>query len=500
MAYNLVTSSGTALVTLADGTTNTTRTSLTLIGKNFAGYGAFLNENFVKLLENFSNSTAPSNPIEGQLWWNNTTKVLQVRSGTIWKTVSSSSVGPTSAPPSNPVIGDLWWDTTLGQLKVYPGGVGASWTTVGPAFSVATGQSGALAETVTDSSAIDHTVIKFYIANTLVGIFSKDATFTPNPAISGFSTVKPGINLSSALSPTLAYYGDANNALNLGGIAAANFLRSDTNDTMDGTLTITQDTSLLLGSSGQIKVGVVSGAVQMENAATGTNTEFYTTVAGVKTKVMTLSGVDGLITIKGTPTANLHIATKQYVDDQLSGSVTSVALRRDGTNTVTGNLLPDGNNTRALGSVSAKFNAVHATTFFGTAVTAQYADLAERFEADQPYTPGTVVELGGVKEITAAAEDLSENVFGVISTNAAFLMNGGAGDNVTHPPVAVQGRVPVRTIGKVKKGDRLVSAGNGLARSASRSEITPWNVIGRALESKTDTGIGEVEAIVKLNS
>jgi hypothetical protein len=117
-----------------------------------------------------------------------------------------------------------------------------------------------------------------------------------------------------------------------------------------------------------------------------------------------------------------------------------------------------------------------------------------------PMSPGTVVELGGFKEITVAIQELSENVFGVISTAAAFLMNSSAGDDKSHPAVAVNGRVPVRVIGKINKGDRLVSAGNGLARAAIRAELTAFNVIGRALEDKTTNGEGLVEAIVKLNS
>ena len=136
----------------------------------------------------------------------------------------------------------------------------------------------------------------------------------------------------------------------------------------------------------------------------------------------------------------------------------------------------------------------------GSRWNATYADLAERFESDSVYEPGTVVEIGGPAEITAVAADLSEEVFGVISTNAAYLMNSGAGSDATHPPVAVQGRVPVRVTGKIHKGDRLVSAGNGLARAGRRSEITAWNVIGRALEDKTTDGEGTIEAVVKLNS
>jgi hypothetical protein len=134
--------------------------------------------------------------------------------------------------------------------------------------------------------------------------------------------------------------------------------------------------------------------------------------------------------------------------------------------------------------------------FQGLSTTSQYADLAERFATDREYEPGTVVELGGEKEITKCDQDLSENVFGVISTKAAYLMNDAAGSDATHPPVAMTGRVPVKVVGQVAKGDRLVSAGNGTARSAKTGEATPFNVIGRSLENKADTGEGTVEAVV----
>jgi hypothetical protein len=99
-----------------------------------------------------------------------------------------------------------------------------------------------------------------------------------------------------------------------------------------------------------------------------------------------------------------------------------------------------------------------------------------------------------------ATEELSDQVFGVISTRPAHLMNSYAGSDQTHPAVAISGRVPVNVIGKIKKGDRLVSAGNGLARSGEQFEITQFNVIGRSLEDKLDDGQGQVLAVVKLNS
>jgi hypothetical protein len=134
----------------------------------------------------------------------------------------------------------------------------------------------------------------------------------------------------------------------------------------------------------------------------------------------------------------------------------------------------------------------------GNQINANYADVAERFAADTELTAGTVVELGGSAEITQVTADLSENVFGVISTRAAYLMNSSAGTNATHPPVAMTGRVPVRTVGQVRKGDRLVSAGNGLARAAKAGEATAFNVIGRALKDKLDNSEGVVEAIVTI--
>ena len=134
----------------------------------------------------------------------------------------------------------------------------------------------------------------------------------------------------------------------------------------------------------------------------------------------------------------------------------------------------------------------------GSRLNATYADLAERFEADDAYSPGTVVELGGDKEITAVRHDLSEDVFGVISNTAAYLMNSGAGNDSTHPPVAVSGRVQVKVTGPVRKGQRLVSAGNGIARAAIVGEASAFNTIGRSLTEKASTTIGTVEAIVMI--
>ena len=138
----------------------------------------------------------------------------------------------------------------------------------------------------------------------------------------------------------------------------------------------------------------------------------------------------------------------------------------------------------------------------GTATAAQYSDVAERFASDSMYEPGTVVALGGAAEITAVAEEASDEVFGVISGEhqAAFKMNGGAGSDATHPYVAMTGRVDVKVIGSVNKGDRLISASvPGYARAATKAECTAFNVIGRALSSKESEGTGSVLAAVRVS-
>ena len=137
-----------------------------------------------------------------------------------------------------------------------------------------------------------------------------------------------------------------------------------------------------------------------------------------------------------------------------------------------------------------------------TASSAQYADVAERFEADAPMAEGAVVEIGGTDEITEATAELSDNVFGVISTRPAYAMNAGAGNNDSHPFVAMTGRTPVRVTGLVEKGQRLVSSTiKGTARAVATGEtITPFHVIGRALESKADAGIGLVNCAVRTNN
>jgi len=490
MAYTIQKTSGSVLATVNDGTIDSSSTDLTLIGKNYSGYGDALNENFVHLLENFAATSAPTTPLAGQLWWDTTGNLLKVYTGTAFKTVSSSTAS--SSAPTGGVVGDLWWDTGNSQLKIWNG---SSWTLVGPAFSSGSGQSGPIVETISDG-ANDHVCVKIMISDVIVAIVSKDASFTPSPAITGFSSIAPGYNLSSDISNN-KLNGTATDSDALGGVAAANYLRSDQADSTSASLAVAVDTNAFtVGADNDLNVSVSGSDVTIKNVTSDGDLILGVNDGGVAKAGITVDGATGEVLVLANPTQNLGVATKAYVDAQLGSSS---GLARDGSNTITGDILPDTDNTHDLGSSTVKFAEIHATTFSGQSTSAQYADLAERFAADNVYTPGTLMALGGAEEITQVNEENTENVFGVISSRAAYLMNAGAGDNDTHPAIAISGRVPVRVIGEVRKGDRLVSAGNGLARAGSQDEITAFNVVGRALENKYTSNEGLVECFVKVN-
>jgi hypothetical protein len=425
MSYTINLTDGALFATIADGTINTS-SSMTLVGKNYAGYGQFLDTNFIHLLENASNTTAPGAPLTGQLWWDSGNGLMKVYTGTTWKTISSATSSSTA--PTNNVTGDLWYDTVNQQLNVW---TGTAWLLVGPQFTAGQGTTGALAATITDNTSVTHTVIELYVNDDIVAIVSKDATFTPQVAIPGFTTVRPGITLATIIgSQVPLFQGTSTDSQALGGVSAASFMRTDANTSTTGTLSVNNNTGLFLGASSSFRASVSGNDVTLRNQTSGGNLYFGVNVAGNVTPTLTMFGANGAIS--------------------------------------------------------------------GNQINANYADVAERFEADEVMQPGTVVELGGSAEITQVTAELSEKVFGVISTRAAYLMNSSAGPDATHPPVAMTGRVPVNVIGSVLKGDRLVSAGNGQARAAQAGEATAFNVIGRALKDKLDTGLGTVEAIVTI--
>lgn len=133
MPFYLNYTNGTSLVTVADGSTDNTTTSITLIGKNFPTYGQVLNQNLINMLENFSNPTEPNYPMIGQIWYDSTNKNLNLyregSTGSYWQKLAMTTEGDTA--PINPRLGDLWWDSINSQLKLYDT-ASSEWRTIGP--------------------------------------------------------------------------------------------------------------------------------------------------------------------------------------------------------------------------------------------------------------------------------------------------------------------------------------------------------------------------------
>lgn len=392
MAYTIIRSDGSQLTTIADGTINTTSTSLALPGRNYAGYGQSIDTNFVRQLENYANSSPPPNPLRGQLWFNTGSNVLCVcpadgeTSASNWLTLSATGSGGTTTFGNVTITGNL----NAGN-GTFSGSLSADTATF-RIVNVTANLTASLANITTGN-----------IGTTRTTVITTGAT-TTSGTLTGNWTVNNDLNVTSNVKPNAIYTDNY-------------FYANGVTFNPSGTYSNANVASYLPTYTGNI------GAWQL--------------------------------------TANV-ITT--------------------GSNVTPGTLT--GNWTLSSGS---RFNAT-------------YADLAERFESDTAYEPGTVVEMGGDKEITAVTEELSENVFGVVSSTAAYLMNAAAGDDSTHPPIAVGGRVHVKVIGKVKKGERLVASGlKGIARAAKKGEATAFNIIGRSLENKTTDGTGVVEAFVKIN-
>ncbi len=293
------TSSKTAIV-VNDGTVDTS-TSINLIGKNYTNFGELLNENMLRILENFANTNAPSNPTEGQLWYDTTNSVLKLYDNGQWYTIGSPA------------------GTTRFEYRNRQ-----------------------------DTASVFHKTVECIVDNNIVWIATDDTT---------------------AWTPHATEY--------------------------------------------------------LEDGTTALTTQFPTIQAGIQM-----------------------------------------------------------NNT-----TNYKFR--------GTATSSEYADLAERYEADAEYEAGTVVKLGGDKEITQTTQQMDTDVFGIVSISPGFEMNASAGTDATHPFVALAGRVPCKVIGKIAKGDRMISSdtpGTAIAHIGDSPDYRP--IIGRALESKDTEEAGTIEVVV----
>lgn len=260
MAYQINKTDGTVVATVADGQLDTMSTDLSLIGKNFSGFGEALNENFIKLLENFADTSRPIRPVRGQLWFDTSELKLKIYSGTEFIPVSSATIA--NLQPATLGVGDLWFDNLNKQLYFFDG---ASTILLGPSFSVSQGLSGIQVDSVLDSLNQTRVITSLYTNGQLIGIFAKDS-FTPKIAIAGFTgNINPGFNAGDLSG--IKFYVTATNSDSLGGVPAITYVRSDTSNIINGQIRITSDLGLILGEAGQANLVVSGGDVILSNAA-----------------------------------------------------------------------------------------------------------------------------------------------------------------------------------------------------------------------------------------
>lgn len=349
-----------------------------------------------------------------------------------------------TTPPPNPLRGQLWFNTNNSTLFVCP----------------ADGQSNAQ-EWLSLTSTASGGSTTFGSVTVTGNLVADNITATNNSNANAFSasflTISANANIANAnLTGTTTIANTFTTVITTGA--------ASTPGALTGTWTVN-------GTAGGNALVVTNGNLAVAGSF------------GIKTDNYFYANGDPINFAGSYSNANVTAFLPTY-----NGNVGGVGL----SSIFNGRTLTTGTNT-TTGNITGNW-----TLTTGSRLQATYADLAEKFEADEVLPPGTVVEIGGTKEITAVKLDLSENVFGVVSNTAAYLMNANAGSNDTHPPVALAGRVMVNVTGAINKGQRLVSAGNGMARAAQPNEVTSFNTIGRALADKLTDGEGTIEAIVMI--
>ena len=260
MAYLITKSDGTTLTTVSDGQIDDLSTDLTLIGKNYSGFGEAFNENLIKLLENFASSSRPTRPIRGQIWFDVTELKLKVYNGTAFQPVSSATIAATQ--PTSLTPGDLWFDDTNKQLYFYDG---VNTLLLGPSYGLSQGVSGIRVITILDSLNQSKVITSLYNNGTLIGIFSSSETeFTPKIPISGFSgTIIPGFNASTIAG--IKFNVTTTNSEKLGGRLDTTYVRNDTSGVIDGKLGVTLGVEI--GNAQQVKLLETNGDLLLQNVA-----------------------------------------------------------------------------------------------------------------------------------------------------------------------------------------------------------------------------------------
>jgi len=599
MTYQVDKYNGTFLVSVADGTIDTT-TDLKFVGRNYSGYGEVQNENFLHLLESFANSVQPEKPIVGQVWFDTSSQKLKFYDGRNFRTASGAEVG--SSPPSGLSQGDLWFDSQTNQLSAWNG---SNFVLIGPQSAPGFGTSQIVTEVVKDNNNTSHVILRSVVGGITTAVFSNDDDFTlsQDNNLAGFSEsgrkIFKGITLNSVNGTTgisdsagYRFVGTATNAEKLGGLDQSRFVRTDSTAGFT-TKQSFADVGFTVGNPNALKISIVDGTPVIENQINGqltigissdgesaTRSEFlkfsrqqaFTTDPdsinsifpgisgqinlGLETRKFknvwsenlkgelvgnvhgdVIGSLTGDIFAQTSPTTTVRIFDSvnrefqaQKFTGNFSGSLDGIASEAISANKLT-QLDPSETHVPGFATIptrttDGKIKAVifegqstdsqsvngkaldvdkvpdtivlrsiggdiNARFFNGTATSARYADLAEKYTTDQYYPYGTVMMVADENSEFESIECSDTGVpIGVISTEPAYLMNSESNGQA----IGLKGRVPVRVVGPVKKGQAVYTAGNG----AASAEHTDRFIVGVALETNNDEREKVVECVLKV--
>jgi microcystin-dependent protein len=388
-------------ITVVDNITNE-ETTLKFPGRGETGYGSAVNTNFLHLLENFANTTSPDRPVEGQLWYDSTQGVdqLKVYDGTNW--VASGGLKKASAAPAvaNSSAGDLWVNTESQQLYLF---TGSAWVLVGPDFSDGL-LTGAQSQAIAGTDDVTYNVLAIKVEDQPVIIISSQA-FIPKVSIKGFRTgIKPGMNIADEAIvglQALKYFGTSEKAeaLIVGNtvIPASNFLRGNAASSTDFQLSVKSNDGVKIGTGGQLSLGISGETGVIQHNTSGSSIDVRMRNGNLTPTVMSINS-DGNVGFNNAAPeqsidvqGNIKISPKTGEAETGVLNVTSVINSSSiGTGSIvttgglgialnayiggnvdvggvlqTGNIAPDSNSSRTIGTAINKYDQIHATTFFG---------------------------------------------------------------------------------------------------------------------------------------
>jgi len=420
MAYILNKTNGSVVAIVQDASLDNT-TDLTFLGRNYAGYGEIQNENFLKLLENFSNSTEPAKPIEGQLWYDSLNNRINLYNGSTWRSIANLDISDSDPGETKTYYqGNLWYDSINQQIYVYNGN---NFILVGPPSS-----------------------------NDLIASWKGSYEISASTATQGLSLY----NLKAVIG------------------SDEQVVAIVSNNEYQVSSSPTSDSYPIVGTTNYLKRGItLTGA----NPDTGSSK---------------LSGYY----FWGTAAEALKADTATYAANALGFTFTStnanqlfyVPFISTGTSTVSTTYIDS--------STTGLYYNPSTNILYATASAALYSDLAERYHADNAYAEGTVLVVGGKYDVTISITEADVSVAGIVSTKPAYRMNEGAGDQSTHPFIALKGRVPCKIVGRIQKGELIVTSRTpGHGRAFEKSD-SPNAVFAKALESHHFDGQGIIEVMV----